>query len=141
MAGDAGSRLASDKFVSNDPCATCGDQILPFLDTPHGTYATNPEWGFRYVSACSSFCGISIMRMPIGSVFSCYSGRNRLPAMRVFGTRLVSTTRTQGHHFIEPKYSAAAFSSSSVNDFASSIIVFVFGFLGSALCRLPLRQS
>ena len=61
--------------------------------------------------------------------------------MRVFGTRFVSTTRIHGVHCIDPKYSAAAVSSSSVSDLASSIMVFVFGFLGSALCRRPLRKS
>ena len=70
---------------------------------PTGTYATNPERGLRYISACSSFSGISMMRPAIGSVIACSIGRNRLPAIRVFGTRSVSTTRIHGVHFIELK--------------------------------------
>src|SRR5213596_1401929 len=82
-----------------------------------------------------------MIRPAIGSVLACSIGRNRLPAIRVFGTRLVSTTRIHGVHFIAPKYAAAAFTSSSVMAFASSIIVLVFGFLGSAVCRRPFRKS
>ena len=61
--------------------------------------------------------------------------------MRVFGTIFVSTTRIHGVHLMAEKYSAAALISSSVMALAKSIIVFVFGFRGSAVCRTPLRKS
>ena len=82
-----------------------------------------------------------MMRPAIGSVAAGLSGRKRLPTIRVFGTRFVSTTRIHGVHFIAAKYSAAAFTSSSVMAFARSIIVLVFGFRGSAVCRRPFRKS
>src|SRR5258708_3138688 len=76
-----------------------------------------------------------IRRPAIGSGPTGLRGRNRLPAIRVFGTSFVSTTLIHGLHFIDPKYSAAALTSSSVIALARSIIVLVFGFLGSAVCR------
>ena len=82
-----------------------------------------------------------MMRPAIGSVRSCVAARNRLPTMRVFGTRSLSTTRIQGVHLIAAKYSADSRISSSVITFASSIIVFVFGLRGSADRRRPLLKS
>src|SRR5437016_4635628 len=77
----------------------------------------------------------------IGSVLSSLVAMNRFPEMRVLGTRSVSTTRTRDVHLIAPKYAAAASTSSSIIALARSIIVLVFGFLGSALYRRPLRKS
>ena len=64
---------------------------------------------------------------------------NRPPAIRVFGTVLLSTTLIHGVHFIEPKYCAAARISSSVIALAIAIIALTLAFFGSALLRTPLR--
>ena len=61
--------------------------------------------------------------------------------MRVLGTVSLSMTRIQGVHLIAAKYSAETRISSSVMTFARSIMVFVFGFLGSADRLSPLRKS
>ena len=64
---------------------------------------------------------------------------NRPPAIRVFGTVLLSTTLIHGVHFIEPRYWAAARISSSVMALAMAIIALTLAFFGSALLRAPLR--
>jgi len=50
---------------------------------------------------------------------------NMPPAIRVFGTVVLSTTVIHGVHGIDPKYSAAAFDSASVMFFAMAIMMFV----------------
>jgi hypothetical protein len=62
-------------------------------------------------------------------------------AIFVFGTISASITLIHGVHFIELKYSAAAFVSSSVMDFANPIMMFVLAFLVSELLRAPLLNS
>ena len=66
-----------------------------------------------------------MIRPAIGSVRSCVGARNRLPTMRVFGTRSLSNHADPGGHLIAAKYSADSLISSSDITFASSIIVFV----------------
>ena len=63
------------------------------------------------------------------------------PRLIIFGTVAVSTTRIQGVHFIEPKYSADSRSSSGVIALAIAIMMFVFVFRDSALLRRPSRKS
>ncbi len=63
------------------------------------------------------------------------------PRLSIFGTVLVSTTRTHGVHGIAAKYSAATRISSGVSAFAIVIITFVLALRGSALFRAPLRKS
>jgi len=53
--------------------------------------------------------------------------------MRVLGTVVASTTLIHGVHFIAAKYSAAAFTSSSVIAFAYAIIRLVLALRESAL--------
>src|SRR5437867_10465034 len=84
-----------------------------------------------------------MMRTPIGSLPapSPSIGTQIPPLLFIFGTVLVSTTRTHGVHLIEPKYSAACCISSGVSDFAIRAILAVFAFRGSALLRRSLRKS
>ena len=84
-----------------------------------------------------------MIRCPIGSLPASApsSTRNMPPAIRVFGTVSVSTTRIHGVHFIDEKYVAAAFISSSVMAFANAIILLVFAFLVSALFLASFLKS
>ncbi len=65
--------------------------------------------GFRSTSVCSAFSGVSMMRTPIGSLPApSPSIGTQMPLLLfIFGTVLVSTTRTHGVHLMAPKYSAA----------------------------------
>ena len=110
---------------------------------PGGTYAIKPECELRSISVSSVFSGVSITRSPIGSLpaWAPSSTRNIPPAMRVFGTVSVSTTRIHGLHFIAPKYWAACLISSSVMFFANEIMRFVLAFLVSELFLLSFLKS
>src|SRR5262245_9335646 len=118
-------------------------RVSPFLMLPGGGYALHPDLGFRRASVASVFSGASMMRCPMGSLPASAPSntRNIPPAIRVFGTVSVSTTRIHGVHFIDEKYDAAALISSSVMAFAKAIILFVFPFLVSALFRRSFLKS
>src|SRR5258705_11550449 len=102
-----------------------------------------PERGLRNTSVNSTFSGVSMMRTPIGSLPapSPSIGTQMPPLLFIFATVLVSTTRTHGVHLIAPKYSAAAFISSGVSDFAIRARRAEFALRGSALFRRSLRKS
>jgi len=102
-----------------------------------------PERGLRRTSVCSEFSGVSMTRAPIGSLPapSPSIGLQMPPLLFIFGTVFVSTTRIQGVHFIDPKYSAACLISSGVSDFAMSAIRAVFALRDSALFRRSCRKS
>src|SRR5579862_487072 len=113
---------------------------LPFAKLPFGTYAMNPALGSRR-SVRSGNAGTSMMRAPIGSDSDPGSGVNMPADRRVFGTVSVSTTLIHGDGPIDPKYSAAAFTSSSVMAFAIWTIRPVLVLRVSALVRRPFLKS
>src|SRR3984893_2961177 len=84
--------------------------------------------------------GVSTMRSPSGAI-SLPSTRNRPFDGLVLGAIFASTTLIHGVHFMEPKYSAAALTSSSVMFFANWIMRFVLALRGSALLRLTSLKS
>ena len=88
----------------------------PFLTLPVGTWATKPARGSR-LSALRSFCGSSMMRLPIGSVppFLPPGSAWRHCRDRTSARCRISTTLYHTGYLIDPKYAAAALVSSSVN--------------------------
>src|SRR6266704_6278046 len=105
-----------------------------------------PDRGLRIGSVSSGLAGVSTMRSPSGSIPASapVSGILRPPPPPTkwpLGTMSASTTFIQGVHFIEEKYSAAAFISSGERPFAMSIIWPVLRFLLSLLVLAPLLKS
>src|SRR4029434_5418078 len=88
-----------------------GDDLTTFCHTPWGTYAVHPTRGFPGSPSkiFRSSLDTSTIRPPIGSVNALdrSTGTKALPAMRVFGTASVSTTRANGlFHSMPAKYAA-----------------------------------
>ena len=60
--------LEMKPIVFADPSPPVVTNASPFERLPTGAYAMNPERGFRSSCVCSTFSGVSTMRIPIGSV-------------------------------------------------------------------------
>ena len=134
VARPARRRLALDDLVADDLHAAGRDQVLALPDAAGRHVRDKPR--MRVAQRLGLLLVFGHLDDPAGDRLGASPAspaRNRLPAIRVFGTISVSTTRIHGVHLIAAKYSAASFTSSSVIAFARSIIVFVFGFRGSAV--------